>query len=316
MVGSRSPRRGRQTVRRLEAQRAADEIVRRLAVASRSARKRRGMTQAQLGERVGISQSEVSRIELGGGHAVPMATWVALADAVGLRPRFDLARDWLEQPADAGHLAIQELLLRLARTTGSNGQFELPIRPNDPARSIDVFIRDDHRRRLIVAEAWNTFGDVGAGARSFDRKLAAARELAVAIGNGKPYDVHGVWVVRATARNRELIGRYQEVFAGRFPGSSSRWVRTLMFGEPPPAESGLIWSDVSATRIFAWRRPPQAVREPAERVDPRRSRLDSSRLMAETVRIASFSAMTPAEHMKRFAGAIGARTGAPCEPRS
>jgi transcriptional regulator with XRE-family HTH domain len=241
-------------MRQLETQRAADEIVRRMGSAIRSARKRRQITQSRLAEQVGISQSEVSRLELGGGRAVPIATWVAVADAVGLRSRFELARDWQEQPVDAGHLAIQELLLRLSRAIGSTGSFELQIRPNDPARSIDVLIRDDRRRRLIVAEAWNTFGDLGAGARSFDRKLAATRDIAVAIGGGRPYDVHGVWVVRATKRNRELVGRYPAVFAGPFPGSSTRWVRTLINGDPPPAEAGLVWSDVAATRLFPWRR--------------------------------------------------------------
>ena len=118
----------------------------------------------------------------GAGDAVPIRTWVALGDALGLRSRFELARDWQEGPADAGHLAIQELMLGLARSTGANGSFELPIRPNDPSWSIDVFVRDDPRRWLIVEECWNTIGNVGEGGRSFDRKVAAARDLAVAIG--------------------------------------------------------------------------------------------------------------------------------------
>lgn len=103
-------------------------------------------------------------------------------------------------------------------------------------------------------EAWNSFGDIGAGARSFDRKVAAARELAVAIGDDRPYAVVGVWVVRATKRNRALVARYPEVFATRFPGSSALWVRTLRTGSPPPNEPGLVWADSRATDIHAWRR--------------------------------------------------------------
>lgn len=221
----------------------------------RAARLRRRLTQAALGLRVGISQSQVSRIELGHGRSVPLTTWIALAHELGLRPHFDLARDWLEAAADAGHLAIQELLLGFARATACAGTFELAIRPNDPAHSIDVFVRDDLRRRLLVEEAWNSFGDVGAGARSFDRKMAAARELAVAIGGDRPYDVAGVWVVRATKRNRELVARYPEVFATRFPGSSARWVQTLKTGSPPPSQPGLVWADSRATDVHAWRRP-------------------------------------------------------------
>jgi transcriptional regulator with XRE-family HTH domain len=247
-------RRVRRSTRQLELDRESDEVLRQLGRTIRSARNRRRLTQAELGRRAGISQSEISRIELGFGHGVRVETWLALAHALGLRATFALARDWQEAAVDAGHLAIQELLLRLARSTGCRGSFELPIRPNDPARSIDVFVRDDLRRRLLVEEAWNTFGDVGAGARSFDRKLAAARDLAVAIGGDRPYLVAGVWVVRSTKRNRALVARYPEVFARRFPGSSAQWARTLTSGEPPPADPGLVWCDARATLVHAWRR--------------------------------------------------------------
>ncbi len=64
----------------------------------------------------------------------------------------------------------------------------------------------------------------------------------------------GVWVVRAAARNRALVARYPEVFAARFPGSSARWVAALTHGTEPPPEPGLVWCDVGATRLFAWRR--------------------------------------------------------------
>jgi hypothetical protein len=52
-----------------------------------------------------------------------------------------------------------------------------------------------------------------------------------------------------------LIQRYPEVFASRFPGSSRAWVQVLTTGSTIPAEPGLVWCDVGATRIFEWRRP-------------------------------------------------------------
>ena len=247
-------RRMRRSARALEIDRGSKDLARQLGRAVRAARTRRHLTQAQLGRAVGLSQSEVSRIELGFGSGAPIRIWLALAAALGLRATFELGRDPQEDAVDAGHLAIQELLLRFAAATGCSGTFELPIHAYDPARSVDVFVRDDNRRRLIVEEAWNSMGDIGAGARSFDRKLAAAEELAIALGGERPHTVHGVWVIRATARNRALVARYPEVFVRRFPGSSRAWLLSITTGTQPPAEPGIVWSDAAATRLLEWRR--------------------------------------------------------------
>lgn len=185
---------------------------------------------------------------------MPIGTWLALAVELGLTARFELARDWREGTVDAGHLALQELLLRLGRVAGYHRTFELPIGRAEPGGFIDVFLRDDRRRRLVVAEAWNTIGDIGAASRSFDRKLAAARDFAIAVGGEEPHSVHGAWVIRATLRNRALVAHYPEVFAARFPGSSVAWAAAISKGAPPPVEPGLVWTDVGATRVFAWRR--------------------------------------------------------------
>lgn len=116
------------------------------------------------------------------------------------------------------------------------------------------------RSLLILVECWNTFGDLGAAIRSTNRKQAEAAELAVAIGADRTHRVFSCWVVRDVERNRQLVARYPELFASTFRGSSTLWVKAL--NEPaasssrqdPPAELGLVWCDVRATRLFAWRR--------------------------------------------------------------
>jgi transcriptional regulator with XRE-family HTH domain len=248
----------RRTDLEIDMDRAAAQVVDRFGREIRAARRRRRLTQAQLGALVGLSQSEISRLELGEGAGAPIGVWLAIAAVLGLQPRFELARDPREEPVDAGHLAVQELLLGRARAIGATGRFELPIGSSDPSLSVDVFVRDDRRRRLIVEEAWNSIRDIGASARSFQRKVAVARDLGIAIGGDNPYMVHGVWVVRGTRRNRELVASYPEVFARFFPGSSAQWVAALETGSPAPSEPGLVWTDLRATRLFAWRR-----REPA-----------------------------------------------------
>jgi transcriptional regulator with XRE-family HTH domain len=219
-----------------------------------AARRRRHLTQARLAARVGLSRASVSAIERGFGGSHTLDTWQRLAVALEIAFVFDIGRDALEEPLDAGHLKIQELVLRLGRATGNHGSFELVTRPADGRRSVDVGLRDDARRRLILVECWNSIGDLGAAARSTSRKLAEVEDLAVALGGEDPYAVAGCWVVRATKANRDLVARYPAIFAARFPGSSSRWVAALTTGAPPPREPGLVWCDVGATRLFAWRR--------------------------------------------------------------
>ena len=247
-----------------EAARRNREVLARLGSEVRESRLRRRMTQARLGERIGLARSTVGAIErgLGGGHTLD--AWQRIGLALDRPLRIELSRDVREEPADAGHLAIQELVMRQGRAAGYKGTFELPTRPSNPSHSTDVGLRDDRGRHLILVECWNTIGDVGAAVRSTNRKRADAESLAAVIGGGRsmgpgdepgaPYAVATVWVVRATRRNRDLVARYPELFASRFTGSSRAWVQALTTGTAPPSDLGLVWCDLGCTRPYPWRR--------------------------------------------------------------
>jgi transcriptional regulator with XRE-family HTH domain len=239
-----------------EAERANREQLAQAGRIVRTARIRRHLSQATLGDRVGLSQAAISRAERGHGGGLTLDTWQRVAIALGIPLRLTFQRDPLVDTADAGHLAMQEVLLRLGRRVGYGRTFELATKAAEPWRSIDVGLIDDGRRTLIVSECWNTFGDIGAAARVSTRKATEAEDLATARWGQVPHRVGLVWVVRATAANRASVARYPEVFATRFPGSSAAWVAALTTGSDPPTEHGLVWMDVAATRIFAWRRRP------------------------------------------------------------
>jgi hypothetical protein len=212
------------------------------------------MTQDALASQVGISRARLADVEAGRGAGVPLEVWFALGEALGIYLRFEFGRDPQADTVGAGHLAIQELVLRVTKPAGWSGGFEIPTRPSEPARSVDAPLIDRARRRLAIVECWNTFGDLGAAARSDNRKLAEAQQIAVAFGGDDgEYQVGLCWVVRDTAANRELVNRYEHVFASRFPGSSQRWVEALTRGGSMPDQPGLIWCDVSATRLYARR---------------------------------------------------------------
>lgn len=218
----------------------------------RRERRRRRMTQQQLAVRVGLSQTGISRIERGLGARVPLETWVALGAALGRPLSVSLTRplgQGRDEPVDAGHLAIQEHVLQLARRTGRPRTFELPTRPADPSRSTDVGIRDTRHGARILAECWNSFGDLGAAVRATYRKHAEASAT-------WPDDrIATVWIVRASAANRALLARYPHVTEAAFPGSSRRWVRALTHGDiPPPRDPGLVWFDAAMDRLTEYRR--------------------------------------------------------------
>lgn len=214
------------------------------------------MTQATLAARVEVDQSRISQVERGLGQGVPLDLWVRLGVALGRPLAISLTKPLGEthQPADAGHLAMQERLLELARATGHTSSFELPTRPADPRYSIDVCTADTRNRVLLIQEVWNTFSDLGAAVRSTNRKTAEAHDLAATLGDGPSFRVATVWIVRPSAANRALVGRYPQIFGSAFQGSSRSWAKALTTGTAPPREAGLVWLDPTSGRVTEWRR--------------------------------------------------------------
>lgn len=224
----------------------------RLSAQVHAARERRGWTQARLAQAAGVGRLVVGRLERGEGR-LDLELLQRVALALGLPLTLALGRDRDELPSDAGHLLIQELVLRHARANGISGSFEFATRPAESWRSVDVGLTMPATRQIVVVECWNTIGDIGAAARASTRKRAEAETAAVARW-GADGRAALVWIVRSTARNRRLLDRYPEIFATRFPGASRSWVATLVAGARVPEKDGLVWCDVGGTRLFEWRR--------------------------------------------------------------
>jgi transcriptional regulator with XRE-family HTH domain len=236
-----------------EAERRWRERRARLGGDIRTSRVRRKWSQAELARRAGVGRSVIGRAERGTG-SLDLEALERIAVALSVPLVIAFGRDPRDEIADAGHLAMQELVIRYARKVGFTTAFELPTRPSEPWRSTDVGLGDGVRHILIGAECWNTFGDIGASTRSSTRKLAELEQMAIARW-GPDGRAATVWVVRSTARNHALIQRYPEVFATRFPGPSTGWVKALTEGGEVPTEPGLVWCDLATGKLHAWRRP-------------------------------------------------------------
>jgi len=238
--------------------RRAQAIAGRLGIGLRDARESAGLSQEAVADRSGISQPRWSGLERGLGAGASLETWAVAAVAVGeqLVGYFEHAPG-AERPRDIEHVRRQNAVIEAARRGDWTAHPELAIDTDVVrSRSIDVALVHSAAREAAVVEIWNWFDDVGAGLRGLDGKKAALQvRLSEADG---PWRVGGLYVIRATRRNRALVIELAAVFAARFPGSSSAWLRALTDEgacEPMPALDAYAWSNTEG-HLRAVRRAP------------------------------------------------------------
>lgn len=242
-------RRRRASSERGEGRRRAAIVGRRIGIGLRESRLALRMSQARAADRAGIFQASWSRIERGVTGAASLETLASCAAAVGTQlAAFIEARPGTDLPRDIEHLRRQELVIELSRGGDWAAQPELAIDPRAVrSRSIDVHLARFGGAERAIVEIVDLMADGGAEFRNLTDKVAAVRRIA---GDGAR--VRGLLVLRATARNRAIVAEFPGLFATRFPGSASQWLRAL--SDPTvamPDGDGLIWSTVRGDRLFA-----------------------------------------------------------------
>lgn len=229
-----------------------------LGLEAHATRKKLRGTQAAVGEAIGVSRARYAEMERGDGANAPLELWVKVGFALGRPMAVGFSRDTSTDgtsadadPRDVGHLAAQELVLTFARAHGHLANVELSTRPFDPLLMADVVTRNDPARVLVLVELVNRAGDLGAIARSTERKAAELERIAILAGGDEgPYRVARGWLLVDTAANRRLVAKYPEFLRARHPGSSTAWARSIVEGTEPPHESAIAWIDPPSSRIF------------------------------------------------------------------
>jgi transcriptional regulator with XRE-family HTH domain len=209
------------------------------------------MTQSQAADRAGVSQGFWSYLERGGATTTTLETLASCASAVHADlAAFLQALPGADLPRDVEHLRRQQLVIAIARGGGWTARPERPIDPEARrSRSIDVELERAVRRELAVVEIWDLVTDGGDAMRSFADKIAAVRREAP-----PGWTVSGLFVLRATSRNRALVRQLPDLFASRFAGSSTGWLAALGSPQlPVPLGDGLLWTNVAGTRLHAAR---------------------------------------------------------------
>ncbi len=187
----------------------------------RDARLRAGLTQRELGAAVGISHTEVSRIELGKAPRVPYETLVVMASVLGLDlplrayPSGDPIRD----AAQLGLLA--KLRSRLA--PGLSWRTEVPLRIPGDQRAWDAAIGGDGWQIRIDAES-----------RLHDIQACSRRTALKRRDDGQEIVL---LLVADTRHNRRALRLAAADLAGDFPFSGVHALAALARGERPPGSA-------------------------------------------------------------------------------
>jgi transcriptional regulator with XRE-family HTH domain len=210
----------RRTPLQVSADRRAATLATTLGRAVRDARLEHGLRQVDVATRAAVAQSTESEMECGHGHDVSLLVWTRVAHACGTDLRAYLERTSSSaRPRDAVHLRHQELVARLA-TAGSWRPMPEAQLDIDPARSRSADLLLERPGEVALVEIWDTFEDVGAAFRSWDRRLGRLIEREAGrpspIGRG----VHAAGVHLSGSHPNGALARPIGT-AGRLDGSTT-----------------------------------------------------------------------------------------------
>ena len=225
----------RRTPLQVSADRRAATLATTLGRAVRDARLEHGLRQVDVASRAAIAQSTESEMECGHGESVSLLVWTRVAYACGTDLRAYLERTSSSaRPRDAVHLRHQELVARVA-TAGSWRSMPEAQLDIDPARSRSADLLLQRPGEVALVEIWDTFEDVGAAFRSWDRRLGRLREREAGRPRSIERGAHAVDTDLAGAHRNGALARPIET-VGRLDGAKA--VGQLEGAKTRPDETG------------------------------------------------------------------------------
>jgi transcriptional regulator with XRE-family HTH domain len=225
-------------------------LAQRIGIGLRESRLALRLAQHEAAHRAGVSQQFWSVLERGLGTVASLETLAACAAAVDTElAAFLQARSGASLPRDIAHLRGQAAIIRAARAGGWRAGVEVPIDPDARrSRSVDVTLERTARSEIAVVELVDLITDAGQDMRGLGNKVAALRRA------HPGHHVAGLLAIRATRRNRALVGELALVIDARFRASSTGWLKALGDPRAPmPDDDGLVWARVDGSGLFSRR---------------------------------------------------------------
>jgi transcriptional regulator with XRE-family HTH domain len=189
----------------------------------------------------GVSQSTISRIELGRGSSITLATWERIAAAVGL----DLSamlHTAFQGSAFTAQLRCHRLLVDRAALGGWAGWTIVDL--HDPAVTTTILQRTE-RNETAVVHAWDVVTNIPAAIRRLWERIELERHE-----RGPGHIVGGAVVIVSSGDNRRrLTESAAAVVAGLDLFSIDWWAALGGVRVPMPTEIGTLWTDPTLTGL-------------------------------------------------------------------
>jgi transcriptional regulator with XRE-family HTH domain len=186
----------------------------------RVARTSAGLSQEQLARQAGVSQTEVSRAELGDVR-VALEVRCRLAAACGMDLGWRLYPSATVRLRDSGQLKLAQTIVANAHPSWAS-ELERPVAPGD-LRAVDILF--SHPSEVAIVEVERRLVDLQAQLRA-----AQLKRQAIAEAEGRP--VRLVIAVPDSATARAILEPHRDLLERALPLTSRRIWSALRAGEP------------------------------------------------------------------------------------
>jgi Helix-turn-helix domain len=224
-----------------------DAAVARWGLEVRRRRLRAGLTQTEVAHTAGVSQSIVSRMELGRGGAIPARAWISVTRTVG------------ESMEPSTHASAGSGLVTVVTLARAGGWAVTPVRRpvirdatvwqtlSRPPRPMSIGGRNVLLRGETAAVL---FVDVVAAVDRIVEDLRTALDDAGVV-SPPGWATGGLVVVQRSMANRRRLSEGRAMVDVAFPDSGSVWIgATRSPTVSMPWRPGLVWLDERSTRLI------------------------------------------------------------------
>ncbi|MEX2183951.1 MAG: helix-turn-helix transcriptional regulator [Chloroflexota bacterium] len=223
----------------------------------RDLRRALGWTQRELGLRVGMSQSTVSRLERGIATELSIGGADRLLKAMGARLGISVTAPYLADRArqrDPVHARLAAFVVAHLCAAGWIVATEVEVGGDRSRGWIDILAWHPGTGLLLVIELKTEIHDVGAIQRSlnwYEREAwAAAKRL-----GWYPRSVHASLLLLATEANDQRVADNGSAFRSKFPVRARELAEVIRSGTPPPVRGRSVAMVDPLSRRAMWVRP-------------------------------------------------------------